>query len=94
MSLGINSNIGGLNSANNASKAQSMLNKALERLSSGRSINKGSDKDQDDDVKNNKPAGADKPARAEKPARKPADKPVGKSNARKPRTNKSKSKKG
>ena len=56
-------------------------------------INRGTDKDKEDGT-NDKPAGADKPARAEKPARKPVDKPVRKSKPRRPRTNRSKSKKG
>ena len=43
MALGINANVGGLGSANNAAKAQGMLNKALEKLSSGRALNKASD---------------------------------------------------
>ncbi len=43
MALGINSNVGGLGSVNNAAKAQSMLNKALEKLSSGLAINRAAD---------------------------------------------------
>ncbi len=43
MALGINGNVGGLGSVHNAAKASGMLNKALEKLSSGLAINKAAD---------------------------------------------------
>lgn len=43
MPLGINNSFGGLGSVHNASTAQGMLNKALEKLSSGLAVNKGAD---------------------------------------------------
>jgi YidC/Oxa1 family membrane protein insertase len=57
-------------------------------------INKGTGEDGEADAKNDKPAAAAKPEKAAPPARKPADKPVRKSNARKPRAKRSRSKKG
>jgi flagellin len=43
MALGINTNVGGLGSVNNAGKAQNVLGKALEKLSSGLAINRAAD---------------------------------------------------
>jgi YidC/Oxa1 family membrane protein insertase len=55
-------------------------------------INKGSDKDEKNNVGNEKPAKVEKPVKAERPVK--TDKPVRKSNARKPRTNKPRRQKG
>jgi len=43
MALGINTNVGGMGSVNNAAKAQNMLGKALEKLSSGLAVNRAAD---------------------------------------------------
>jgi len=43
MPLGINDSVGGLGSVHNAAKASGMLNKALEKLSSGLAINRAAD---------------------------------------------------